>query len=834
MKRTWRKCVGVGLVFIAPLFTLAQSKPNIVFIMADDLGSSELGSDGSTFNETPHLDHLAANGKKFTQAYAAAPVCSPTRASIMTGQYPARVRITDFLGGSPDRFLDPAKYTTINEALSKEGYHTGIVGKWHLDTDYKNHKAGPKHHGFDEVIGTETKYIAGGDYFFPYDKISGYKEGGSEEYLTDRQNMDACNFIRKNKDKPFFLYLSYYSVHTRLAAPKETTKKYIKKFDKKYGAGSAERIFSKNSYHEVKHLDNPYLAAMLEHIDNGVGMVKATLDELGLAENTIIVFTSDNGGAPNVANNGNLRAHKSWLYEGGIRVPLLISWPSHIKAGEIKQPVSSIDFYPTFVSAAGGDIKQYPLDGENLMPLLNNNGIKRSELYWHYPAETLKPAEKMATVVRKDNYKLIKFYLDNRYELYNLKKDPSEKNNLVAKKQGKLKKLSMLMEEWKKAVNAEDPDPEALKKAKGSVQSSASQQNKTNHEQLKISNPGYKNPLQVKFGDPYIMYDEQSQIYYMYGTNGGAKDGFAAYSSSDLVNWKNEGQVYFGNRPDTWGIHSFWAPEVYAVKGKYYMFYSAQWRYNPTNELENFKIGIAVSDKPTGPFKDVSDKPLFDPGYPVIDANVFFDDDGKAYLYYSRCCYKHPVKSEIATLAKEKGWFNEIEESWVYGVELKPDFSEVIGEPVLILRPPVSLKDTQAEWESRSVTSREVNRRWTEGSYTFKKDGIYYIMYSANHFGGEHYAVGYATASTPLGPYKKAANNPVLQKNTSEGGDVTGTGHNSIAYSPDGKQMFCVYHGRTTETGKDRVVFIDKMEAKNGIITVFGPTTKLQPMPLLK
>ena len=347
-----------------------------------------------------------------------------------------------------------------------------------------------------------------------------------------------------------------------------------------------------------------------------------------------------------------------------------------------------------------------------------------------------------------------------------------------------------------------------------------------------FSNPGYKNPLQVQFGDPYIMFDKQSKIYYMYGTGGGAKNGFAAYSSMDLVNWKSEGQVYIGNKPDAWGIDAFWAPEVYPVKGKYYMFYSAQWRQNPTNELENYKIGIAVSDKPTGPFKDISDKPLFDPGYPIIDANVFFDTNGRIYMYYSRCCYKHPVDSEIATEAKEKGWFNKIEESWVYGVELKPDFSGIIGKPVLVLRPPETQKDIQAEWESRSVTSREVNRRWTEGSYTFKKDGIYYMMYSANYFAGENYAVGYATANNPLGPYKKALNNPVLQKNTMKGGNVTGTGHNSIAYSPDGKQMFCVYHGRTTATGKERLVFIDKMEVKNGTITVAGPTTDVQPMPL--
>lgn len=347
-----------------------------------------------------------------------------------------------------------------------------------------------------------------------------------------------------------------------------------------------------------------------------------------------------------------------------------------------------------------------------------------------------------------------------------------------------------------------------------------------------VADTSFKNPLRVQFGDPYILYDKKSATYYMYGTGGGAKNGFATYSSADLVNWKNEGQVYFGNTTSTWGIGAFWAPEVYAVNDKYYMFYSAQSKFNPTNELENFKIGVAVADSPKGPFKDISEKPLFEPGYPVIDANVFFDDDGRTYLYYSRCCYKHPVASEIAAEAKRKGWFSEVEESWVYGVEIKPDFSAIIGQPILLLRPPVKLNDKQAEWESRSVTSKEVNRRWTEGSFTFKKEGIYYMMYSANHFAGENYAVGYATASSPLGPFKKAENNPVLQKNTDKGGNVSGTGHNSVTFSPDGKQMFCVYHGRTQATGKERVVFIDRMEAKNGKITISGPTTSAQALPL--
>ena len=352
--------------------------------------------------------------------------------------------------------------------------------------------------------------------------------------------------------------------------------------------------------------------------------------------------------------------------------------------------------------------------------------------------------------------------------------------------------------------------------------------------QTNSSTQTYKNPLPIQFGDPFVLHEE-GKGYYMYGTGGGANDGFGAYSSSNLADWKYEGQVYFGNNKNGWGNGSYWAPEVYKVKDKYYMLYSAQWADNPTNELENFRIGVAVADKPTGPFIDLAKKPVFDPGYPVIDANVFFDKGGKMYLYFSRCCYKHAVKSEVADWAKKKGWFQEIEESWVYGIELKSDFSGTIGKPQLLLRPPVSMKDKQQEWESRSVTSREVNRRWTEGSVTFKKGSTYYIMYSANFFGGKNYAIGYATSKNPLGPFKKSESNPVLQQNSATGGNVTGTGHNSITYSPDGSEMFCVYHGRTTATGDERVVFIDRMfVSRDGKLVVKGPNTNPQPVPISK
>lgn len=341
----------------------------------------------------------------------------------------------------------------------------------------------------------------------------------------------------------------------------------------------------------------------------------------------------------------------------------------------------------------------------------------------------------------------------------------------------------------------------------------------------------FTNPLSVSFGDPFVL-KASDGVFYMYGTTEGDK-GFKAYSSTNLSDWKDEGFVYTGASDSSWAINCFWAPEVYERNGKYYMFFSANWKENPTNEEENFRIGVAVSDKPTGPFIEMNNKPVFDPGYPIIDANLYFDDEnGKTYLYYSRCCYKNPVDSEISKWAKDKGWYKEIEESWIYGVEIKNDFSDIIGEPQLLLRPPVSMDDKQSEWESRSVTSHEVNRRWTEGSYLVKHDDTYYMLYSANFFGGQNYAVGYATSKNPLGPFVKAENNPILQKNVEQGGDVTGTGH-CMLLNVSKDKMLCVYHARTSKTGDARVVFMDVAEFQaDGKLVVHGPTTTAQTIKI--
>jgi arylsulfatase A len=460
------KRLFIFLFFCSPaVFVAAQkiSKPNIIFILADDLGWGELGCYGNTFNETPNLDKLASEGIRFTQAYAAAPICSPSRVSIMTGQYPARTRITDFLPAKTDRWLDPAKYITVNEALANAGYHTAMFGKWHLDTDYKSKKGGPLAHGFHEATGTETKYIADGDYFFPYDKIETFTTGAEGEYLTDRQSAEVCSFIERNKERPFFAYLPFYSVHTALDAPDSVVKRYMKKFDAKWGAGEAEKWYGNTK--EAEHKYNPYLAAMLDRIDAGIGRIMETLRKTGLEKNTILIFFSDNGGVGKIANNGYLRAGKSWLYEGGIREPLLVRWPGHVKAGIVTDvPVNSIDFYPTFLEAA--ETKNSPgnlVDGVSMLPLMLKGKlpVRPAGMYWHYPSETGMWKARMASAVRQGDFKLIHFYLDNRLELYNLKEDPSEKTNLATTMPEKAQELKAALDRWRSEVNAEVPDTSA-------------------------------------------------------------------------------------------------------------------------------------------------------------------------------------------------------------------------------------------------------------------------------------------------------------------------------------------------------------------------------------
>ena len=423
--------------------------PNIVFILADDLGWAELGCYGNTFNETPYLDRLAADGMRFTNAYAAAPVCSPFRAALMTGQYPVRTGITDYLRPNDPKHLSP-DYVTLAEMLKKAGYTTGIIGKWHL-TGYTNHGAEatpPSEHGFDEVIVSENRGIGGGSYFFPYHFNKEIERRLPErEHLVDRCNLEAVEFIERHKERPFFLYLSHYAVHTRLNGKPELVAKY----EAKPGAGKGFKA-SRN---------NPHLAAQLETIDLGVGMIRDKLRDLGLSENTILIFTSDNGGEDRVTSNAPWRAGKSTLYEGGIREPLIMFWPNVTRPGSTcHAAVCTIDFYPTFASMAGSQAKP-PVDGVSLARLLRDPEARlgRDTLYWHYPLE--KPhflGGRSTGAIRKDDWKLVEFFDTGQSELYYLPEDPGERHNLADKKPEKRRELLEALHAWQRRVGATFPE----------------------------------------------------------------------------------------------------------------------------------------------------------------------------------------------------------------------------------------------------------------------------------------------------------------------------------------------------------------------------------------
>ena len=455
-RRDFIKAAGIGFAGWAISSAAAKPKsttdrkPNIVFILADDLGWAELGCYGNTFNETPNLDKLAKQGMRFTDAYAAAPVCSPYRAALMTGQCPARVGITDYLRPNDKNHLS-TQYFTIAEALKNTGYATGIIGKWHL-TGYANHGAEefpPALHGFDETIVSENRGIGGGSYFHPYHfNREIQKRLPGTEYLVDRCNLEAVEFIERHKNEPFFLYLSHYAVHTRLNGKPEL----VAEFEKKPGAGKGPKA----------RRNNPHLAAQFKSIDEGLGMIVRKLDELGLSDETLLVFTGDNGGESRVTSNAPLRAGKSTLYEGGIRIPLIVCHPKTVPAGTIcKTQTSNIDIYPTLCQLTGTnpDSKQHT-DGVSLLPLLKNPKaqIKREALYWHYPLA--KPhflGGHSSGAVRKGDWKLIEYFDTGRKELYNLADDISEKNNLVNMNPEKAAELQGLLKAWRKDVGAKIP-----------------------------------------------------------------------------------------------------------------------------------------------------------------------------------------------------------------------------------------------------------------------------------------------------------------------------------------------------------------------------------------
>ncbi len=451
-------------------------RPNIVLLLADDLGWNGLGCYGSDLHETPNLDRLAAEGVRFTDAYAACTVCSPTRAAVMTGMYPARLHVTNWIPGTklPYAKLSPPdwtlhleqRHTTIAEALQAAGYHTAHIGKWHLGGG----EFLPEHQGFDVNIGGTESGSPPGGYFLP-NKLD-LPEAKEGDYLTDHLTTQCLKLIDQWKDEPFFIYFPYYVVHTPIQGKPELVKKY-------------EGLIKDGAVH-----DNAAYAAMTQSLDESAGRVLAKLEELGLTENTLVIFSSDNGGLSHkytgtdklgetgITDNAPLRRGKGSAYEGGHRVPLIVKWPGVTQPGGVcADPVCSIDFYRTILAASGAPgeaAHNATMDGLSLVPLLKNPkaSLEREALFWHFPhyhAGNTGPYG----AVRAGSWKLIERYEDGSLELYNLAEDLSETTNLATQQPDRAKTLRTMLENWRQATGAQlmhpnpDYDPQRARQGPG-------------------------------------------------------------------------------------------------------------------------------------------------------------------------------------------------------------------------------------------------------------------------------------------------------------------------------------------------------------------------------
>lgn len=438
-------------------------RPNFVVILVDDLGWRDLGIGGGQLYETPNIDRFARSAVRFTQAYSACTVCSPTRAALLTGQYPARLHITDWIAGHvrpkarlrvPDWTMElPAETTTIAEVLKGVGYSTALIGKWHLGGTNST----PEDHGFDLNVGGTDKGQPP-SYFSPY-RIPTLKDGPVGEYLADRETDEAVKFIQAHTNRPFFLYLPRYSVHTPLQAKAEKIAKYREKLAKVGGIHT-----------------NPAYAAMIESLDEGVGRILETLEELKLGDRTVVVFTSDNGGLIPVTSNLPLRDGKGSAYEAGIRVPLFIRWPGHSRTNTtVTAPVITQDLFHTFAEMAGAPLPpKLPRDGTSLTASLEKGlDPRRDSIYWHYPHYHPGGATPYSAV-RRGKWKLIEFLEDHHVELYDLEADPGERKDVAPLMPHVRDTLKRSLEAWRDQVGAQmptanpgyDPDSEAPKEAR--------------------------------------------------------------------------------------------------------------------------------------------------------------------------------------------------------------------------------------------------------------------------------------------------------------------------------------------------------------------------------
>lgn len=451
-----RSLIAFAYCSLLAAATAQQSAPpNIIFMLIDDMGWTDLGCYGSKFYETPNIDRLAKDGMRFTNAYSACTVCSPTRAAVLTGKSPARLHVTDWIAGHERPYARlkipewtkqlPLEEETLAERLKTRGYVTASIGKWHLG----GAEFYPEEQGFDVNIGGSDRGQPP-SYFSPYG-IDTLKDGPKDEFLTDRLTNEAIGFIEQQRGKPFFIYLPHFAVHTPIMGKPEVVEKYQKK---RGTGGQANLVY----------------AALVESVDDSVGRLRAVLEKEGLWENTIFVFTSDNGGLSQLVNakgwsrgptdNSPSRLGKGSAYDGGVHIPLIVTWPGKINPGsECDQPVISYDHVPTLLEATGTKLKEgQVVDGTSMIPLLTETGtFERDAIYWHYPHYHPGSATPYSAIQEGD-WKLIEFLETGKVELYNHRRDPGEMQD-VADLDGDIAiRLTEKLHAWKKEVGAQEPE----------------------------------------------------------------------------------------------------------------------------------------------------------------------------------------------------------------------------------------------------------------------------------------------------------------------------------------------------------------------------------------
>jgi len=462
------------LIFVSTVLSCnaakPDEKPNVVFFLVDDMGWMDIGANGSSFYETPNIDRLATEGVRFTQAYAASPICSPTRASILTGKNPARIHLTQWIGGpgNPDYVRNlPLEEVLLPEVLKDAGYSTIFLGKWHLNNREGEGTYWPDKQGFDINIAGHFRgglYIKN-KYFSPWD-IPNLENGPDGQYMTDRLAQEAVNYIDGHAKNPFFLYLSFYQVHAPFSAPEDRVEKYNEKKDQ-LGLTDDERFaegtFGDKTFTYRTKQDHPTYAAMVESMDMAVGKVLDKIKAEGLEDNTIIVFFSDNGGLNTSegtpTSNAPLKYGKGWLYEGGIREPAIVKWPGKAKAGTVSDEViTSMDFYPSILEMIGEPLRpDLHVDGKSFVPVLKGkNKTIHKATYFHYPHRSNQKGSP-SSAIREGDYKLIVFLNDNRMELYNLKDDIGEEHNLADELPKVRDRLYAKLAKWWDEVDASFP-----------------------------------------------------------------------------------------------------------------------------------------------------------------------------------------------------------------------------------------------------------------------------------------------------------------------------------------------------------------------------------------